>query len=228
MPNKSILLVDDEADMLFLLGEGFRENGYDVYTAENGAEGLDKYREHCPGIIITDLMMPVKSGIEMVREIRSVDPKTPIFFLTGKQSVTSAVEGLSTGANDYIRKPFSIPEVIARADAALKYVSPVNNGRYTIGKFELDANTNTLVCGDVTRKLPSRESAILALLASRVNETVSSTEILQSIWNNTDFYSSRSLQVHIVRLRKNLAGDQNIQILNTRGEGYRLADSSRG
>ena len=227
MPNKSILLVDDEADMLFLLGESFRECGYDVYTAENGAEGLEKYRAYSPGIIITDVMMPVKSGFDMVREIRSGDLKTPIFFLTSKQSVTSAVEGLSTGANDYIRKPFSIQEVLARADAALNYASPRNNGKYSIGKFELDVNTNTLTCGDATRKLPSREIAILALLASKLNETVSSTEILQSIWNNTDFYSSRSLQVHIVRLRKSLAGDPNLQILNTRGEGYRLTDSSK-
>lgn len=224
---KSVLIVDDELDMQFILEEAFKNNGYEVYTARDGNEGLEKFRMNSPSIVISDIMMSGMDGLEMVRSIRSVNRTVPILLLTSKVSVSNAVEGLATGANDYIRKPFSVTEVIARANSFLNFL---DNGQTTFlefGKFTYEPTSRTLRCDDKTFTLTGREGSLLELLAKNLNKTVKIEDILATIWKNVDYFTSRSMHVQFVKLRKYLSEDPNIKIINEKRVGYKLVDMTR-
>lgn len=222
---KSVLIVDDELDMLFILGETFESNGYTVYKAENGDEGLEKFKSCSPSIVISDVLMPGKNGIEMVKSIREMDKDVPILFLTSKVSVGEAVEGLSIGANDYIRKPFSVVEVLARVNAFINFTQR-NDRPSTInfGIFSYEPVTRVLSVGPEDVSLTGKEGALLELLAKNMNRTVSLDNILSTIWKDADYFSSRSMHVHIVKLKKLLAADPDIKILNEKGVGYKMVN----
>lgn len=219
---KTILIVDDETDMLFVLGEAFKQNGFDVCTASDGESGLGKYYDTKPNLIIADISMPGMNGIDMVRTIRVTDKLTPIFMLTSMTSVNSAISGFEAGANDYIRKPFSVDEVITRAKAATGYYDTKFSDRVRIGKFEFQVTNRTLLLGDEKIRLSGMLSSILELLSDNMNETVNTRDLLKAIGKSDDFYSSRCLQVHIVKLRKILSKDPDVSIVTDRLEGYRL------
>lgn len=219
---KTILLVDDETDMLFVLGEAFKRHGFDVCTASNGKAGLEKYFETGPDLVIADISMPEMNGIEMVRTIRMTDKHTPIFMLTGMVSVKSAISGFEAGVNDYIRKPFSVDEVIARAKAVIEFFDTNTSDVVRIGQFEFRASGHTLQLGDETILLPGMESSILELLSNNMNQVVKTCDILKCLGKNEDFYSRRCLSVHIVKLRKILSKDPDVSVVVERLAGYRL------
>lgn len=223
-----ILIVDDDADILYVLNEVFLNNGYEVFKSRSGIDGLSEFFKCRPDLVITDIMMPGTSGLELVREIRKTDQKVPIFILTSVTSTDTAVEGFNDGANDYIRKPFSVQEVVARANASIAFSREQKNGRKArnicFGIFELAPTTYELYRDDGTvQVLRGREALVLEMLAKNINNTVSSTDMLNNIWGYTGFYALRSLQVHIVSLRKILSPDPDLTLINVRGYGYRLA-----
>lgn len=226
---KSILIVEDEADMLFLLSEAFSSIGYTVYKAKNGEEGLESFYKNSPKIIITDILMPSVNGLDMVRTIRQINKKVPIFFLTSLTSASDAVLGLTSGADDYIRKPFPISEVIARVNVALERSSINTPQCYKLASYTFDPARHSLSRGGKDVKLTGRQSNLLQVLARNMGQVVTIDEIIRATYiKQKDYFAARSLQVHIVKLRQLLADDPDISIINERGIGYRLVDYSIG
>lgn len=219
---KSILIVDDETDMLFVLGEAFESDGFVVYKADNGADALEMFKENKPDIVISDVLMPKMNGVDLVKSIRELDQTVPVLLLTSKVAVSDAVTGLSAGANDYIRKPFSIVEVIARANSFINYLKADRPAELKFGKFVYDPVPRTLTIEGQSETLTNKEGALIEIFARNLNRMVPTDEILSAIWKSPDIFSTRSLHVYVARIKKLIAPDPRLKIINDRSTGYRM------
>ena len=220
----NILLVEDEVSLAMIVKDALEEEGYEVAIARDGLEGLEQYfREH-PALIIADVMMPEVDGFEMVRRIRRMDKEVPVLFLSARSSVDDIVFGFGLGANDYLRKPFSLRELIARVKAlTVKSLSePVAVIYHELGLYTFCPSTQTLQIGGEEIELSFRESEFLRLLCESGTLPVDTKDILLQLWGNDSFYNTRSLHVFITKLRHKLEKDPRIKILNVRGIGYKL------
>ena len=220
----NILLVEDEVSLAMIVKDALEEEGYEVAIARDGLEGLEQYfREH-PALIIADVMMPEVDGFEMVRRIRRMDKEVPVLFLSARSSVDDIVFGFGLGANDYLRKPFSLRELIARVKAlTVKSQSePVAVIYHELGLYTFYPSTQTLQIGGEEIELSFRESELLRLLCESGTLQVDTKDILLQLWGNDSFYNTRSLHVFITKLRHKLEKDPRIKILNVRGIGYKL------
>lgn len=220
----NILLVEDEVSLAMIVKDALEEEGYEVAIARDGLEGLEQYfREH-PSLIIADVMMPEVDGFEMVRRIRRMDKEVPVLFLSARSSVDDIVFGFGLGANDYLRKPFSLRELIARVKAlTVKSQSePVAVIYHELGLYTFYPSTQTLQIGGEEIELSFRESELLRLLCESGTLPVDTKDILLQLWGNDSFYNTRSLHVFITKLRHKLEKDPRIKILNVRGIGYKL------
>lgn len=220
----NILLVEDEVSLAMIVKDALEEEGYEVAIARDGLEGLEQYfREH-PALIIADVMMPEVDGFEMVRRIRRMDKEVPVLFLSARSSVDDIVFGFGLGANDYLRKPFSLRELIARVKAlTVKSLSePVAVIYHELGLYTFYPSTQTLQIGGEEIELSFRESELLRLLCESGTLPVDTKDILLQLWGNDSFYNTRSLHVFITKLRHKLGKDPRIKILNVRGIGYKL------
>ena len=220
----NILLVEDEVSLAMIVKDALEEEGYEVTIARDGLEGLEQYfREH-PALIIADVMMPEVDGFEMVRRIRRMDKEVPVLFLSARSSVDDIVFGFGLGANDYLRKPFSLRELIARVKAlTVKSQSePVAVIYHELGLYTFYPSTQTLQIGGEEIELSFRESELLRLLCESGTLPVDTKDILLQLWGNDSFYNTRSLHVFITKLRHKLEKDPRIKILNVRGIGYKL------
>ena len=224
MASKRILVVEDEAVLIRILGDALRGAGYEVYTAVNGVEGLAEFQRVHPDLVVADVMMPNMDGMTMVREIRKTNRACEVLFLSARSGVEDVCEGFKCGGNDYLRKPFAINELLARVAALLaRHPAEVEaSGIVTIGEYRLDGNLWTLTHNGTTRRLTARESAVLSMLAARAGEVVASEGLLNQIWGDDSYYNLRSLNVFISRLRGYLEDDQRVEIQSLRGVGYRL------
>lgn len=224
MASRRILIVEDEAVLIRILGDALRGAGYEVYTAVNGAEGLAEFRRVKPDLVIADIMMPDMDGMTMVREIRREDRTSEVLFLSARSGVEDVCEGFKCGGNDYLRKPFALNELLARV-AALLARHPEEaeaSGIVTIGEYRLDSTLWTLTRNGTTRRLTARESAVLTMLATNTGEVVGTEGLLKEIWGDDSYYNLRSLNVFISRLRGYLEEDKRVEIQSLRGVGYRL------
>ena len=220
----NILLVEDEVSLAMIVKDALEEEGYEVAIARDGLEGLEQYfREH-PALIIADVMMPEVDGFELVRRIRRMDKEVPVLFLSARSSVDDIVFGFGLGANDYLRKPFSLRELIARVKAlTVKSQSePVAVIYHELGLYTFYPSTQTLQIGGEEIELSFRESELLRLLCESGTLPVDTKDILLQLWGNDSFYNTRSLHVFITKLRHKLEKDPRIKILNVRGIGYKL------
>lgn len=220
----NILLVEDEVSLAMIVKDALEEEGYEVAIARDGLEGLEQYfREH-PALIIADVMMPEVDGFEMIRRIRRMDKEVPVLFLSARSSVDDIVFGFGLGANDYLRKPFSLRELIARVKAlTVKSLSePVAVIYHELGLYTFYPSTQTLQIGGEEIELSFRESELLRLLCESGTLPVDTKDILLQLWGNDSFYNTRSLHVFITKLRHKLEKDPRIKILNVRGIGYKL------
>lgn len=220
----NILLVEDEVSLAMIVKDALEEEGYEVAIARDGLEGLEQYfREH-PALIIADVMMPEVDGFEMVRRIRRMDKEVPVLFLSARSSVDDIVFGFGLGANDYLRKPFSLRELIARVKAlTVKSQSELIAVIYhELGLYTFYPSTQTLQIGGEEIELSFRESELLRLLCESGTLPVDTKDILLQLWGNDSFYNTRSLHVFITKLRHKLEKDPRIKILNVRGIGYKL------
>ena len=220
----NILLVEDEVSLAMIVKDALEEEGYEVAIARDGLEGLEQYfREH-PALIIADVMMPEVDGFEMVRRIRRMDKEVPVLFLSARSSVDDIVFGFGLGANDYLRKPFSLRELIARVKAlTVKSQSePVAVIYHELGLYTFYPSTQTLQIGGEEIELSFRESELLRLLCEGGTLPGDTKDILLQLWGNDSFYNTRSLHVFITKLRHKLEKDPRIKILNVRGIGYKL------
>ncbi len=220
----TILLAEDEPVLGQIIKESLETRHFNVLLCENGEIALKAYQEQQPKLLVLDIMMPKKDGFTLAKEIRKIDKITPILFLTAKSQTQDVVEGFSIGGNDYLKKPFSIEELIIRMDNLLKRskfqktIDVIDIGNYT---FNFTKQTLKYKNKEM-QKLTHREAHLLFHLIKNKNQVLDRSLILNKLWGNDDFFSGRSMDVFITKLRKKLKKDDQIQIINVRGFGYKL------
>ncbi|MDE6301886.1 MAG: response regulator transcription factor [Muribaculaceae bacterium] len=218
-----ILLVEDDATLSMIISETLRLDGFDVTVASDGEQGLAGFIRVRPDLVIADVMMPKLDGFSMIRKLRQIDRNVPVLFLTAKSEIEDIVEGFGAGADDYLKKPFRMMELIVRIKALLRRGVPSEDPLITIGQYTLDTSALTLCCqGHDTVELTLIESRLLHELAMNIGNTVESATLMMLIWQRDDPYSRNSLHGFIHKLRHYLRHDRSLAILNQRGIGYRL------
>ena len=236
MANEKILVVDDDANICELLRLYLTKEGYQVTVANDGEEGLEKFNAVKPDMVLLDVMMPRMDGFEMVRRIRQTDKYTPVLFLTARSAINDVVEGFELGANDYLKKPFGMQELIIRIKAlagkAFNFTesTPKETTGFEIGDYRFNSVTQRLSYvgtgaaphAATEVELSYRESEILKRLCENRNRVVNTQNVLLDLWGDDSFFNSRSLHVFITKLRHKLALDERIRIVNVRGIGYKL------
>lgn len=223
-----ILFVEDEADLTLIVADTLKEQGYEVVTASNGIQGLERFKSDGADIIVADVMMPGMDGFNMAREIRKLSPDVPLLFLTAKSTIDDIEEGFEIGANDYLKKPFELRELIIRIKALLRRYGKSRNDDITfeIGQYILNITTQTLSMGDRRVELSHFEAKILEHLASNIGKTVDASELMLSVWQRDEQSNRNSLHGYIHKLRRVLRHDSSITIINQRGFGYMLTINS--
>ncbi len=218
-----IVLAEDQIALGTIIKESLESRNFEVLLAHDGEKALKLYRSETPDLLVLDVMMPKKDGFTLAREIRVSDKNTPIIFLTAKSQTNDVVEGFSHGGNDYIKKPFSMEELIVRINALIERnkLSKLNHF-ISLGEYEFNHIKQELRFNDELIKLTHRESELLFHLAEKRNEVLDRSMILHKIWGDDDFFNARSMDVFISKLRKKLKNDPNIEIINVRGYGYKL------
>ena len=229
MNKTRILLAEDELALAHIVRESLEHENFEVILCTNGEQALQKYLEHKPDILALDVMMPKMDGFEVAKKIRETDRTIPIIFLTARSQPKDVVAGFESGANDYLKKPFSVEELIVRIKVLLStnrlLEKPLNgNGKenYTIGNITFNPTRNIIQQGITTWQLTARESDILRMLCQSGQDMIPRKTILKSIWGDDTFFNARSLDVFITKLRRHLQADPNVQIINIRGVGYKL------
>mgnify|MGYP001118100487 CR=1 FL=1 len=187
MKNK-VLFVEDEADLTLIVAETLRGLGYDVVTAAAGVEGLDKYRSEGADIIVADVMMPRMDGFTMAKDIRKMSPVVPLLFLTAKSTIDDVEEGFEIGANDYLKKPFELRELIVRIKSLLKRygVNRQEDIKYPIGAYTFNVTTQTLSYEDKSTELSHFEAKILERLTANIGKTVDASELMLAVWQRDE------------------------------------------
>lgn len=224
-----ILLVEDDENLGFIIQDLLTIEGYSVSWEKNGKAGLKAFADHSPHLSILDVMMPEMDGFSLAEEIKKINSKTPVVFLTARSMENDRVKGFQLGADDYITKPFSNKEFLLRVSAILqRCYSEVetHSSSFTIGAFEFNPEELTLNHPSELKKLTKREAEILKLLALQMNSTVQRETILKVVWGSDDYFAGRSLDVFITKLRKYLSLDSCISITNVHGVGFKLEVSS--
>ncbi|GFI08039.1 transcriptional activator protein CopR [Lachnospiraceae bacterium] len=219
-----ILLVEDEADLALIVADTLRGQGYEVLTADNGIDGLDKFKTCGADIVVADVMMPEMDGFTMARAIRKTSPTVPLLFLTAKSTIDDVEKGFEIGANDYLKKPFELRELIVRIKALLRRNSAGRAGdtKFAIGAYVFNVSTQILSFGGKEVELSHFESKILERLAANIGKTVDASELMLAVWQRDDLSNRNSLHGYIHKLRRALRHDPSIAIINQRGFGYML------
>ena len=221
--NVEIVLAEDEPSLGQILKESLETREFIVHLAKDGQQAYDMYKKHNPKILVLDVMMPKKDGFTLAKEIREIDDTIPIIFLTAKSQTQDVVEGFSIGGNDYLKKPFSMEELIVRINNLIQRIALQKNTEILeIGKYTFDFPKQILKINDQSMQLTHREAHLLFHLIKNKNQLLDRSLILNKLWGNDDFFSGRSMDVFITKLRKKLSQDDSIQIINVRGYGYKL------
>jgi hypothetical protein len=220
-----ILFVEDDPNLGMLLKENLNNKGFETIWCKDGNEGIAAFKKNDFGLCILDVMMPVKDGFVLSREIRAIDNEVPIIFLTARGRDEDKIKGFENGGDDYVTKPFSTQELYLRINAILKRVPPKSEllaKCFDIGKFRFDYNKMTLQLGNDIKKLSSKEAELIQILAANKNELVQRRTILQTVWGSDDYFAAKSMDVYISKIRKLLKDDPEIEILNAYGIGFKL------
>ena len=216
-------MAEDEMALGTIVKESLETKGFEVIFCGDGEEAKKQDEIHQPELMVLDVMMPRMDGFTLVQEIRKQDDRIPIIFLTAKSRTEDVVKGFGYGANDYLKKPFNMEELIVRIHALLKRsTSASSTESVQIGAYEFNVAKQVLILNGVEQNLTHREAELLSTLYEYKNDLTERTLILKTLWGSDDFFNARNMDVFITKVRKKLAGDNNIQILNVRGYGYKL------
>ena len=226
--NKKILLVEDDPNFGSILKDYLIMNDFEVTLAKNGMEGFEKFKKESYDLCILDVMMPYKDGFTLAREIRDKNKEIPIIFLTAKTMKEDVLKGYKVGADDYLNKPFDSEVLLMKIKAIMQRKSSEVKAENTkfefnIGKFHLNSKLRFLTFeNDEPIKLSPKENELLKMLALYENDLMPREVALTKIWRDHNYFTSRSMDVYIAKLRKYLKADEGVEILNIHGEGFRL------
>jgi DNA-binding response OmpR family regulator len=228
MENKEtkVLLAEDDKNLGNILKNYLLAKGFETDLFPDGKQAWEAYQREAYTFCIIDVMMPVMDGFTLAEKIRSKDDEIPMLFLTAKSLQEDKLKGFNLGADDYMTKPFSMEELLARMKAILRRSHEGEEEKdqriFNIGKFEFDYDRQVLKSGGEEKKLTSKESDLLKLLAQHANDTLDRTEALKKIWHDDSYFNARSMDVYIAKLRKYLKDDPGIELINVHGVGFRL------
>ena len=222
-----LLVVEDDPNLGTILAEYLQAKNYQVTLCQNGQEGFDAFSKRDYDLLISDVMMPVKDGFTLAKEVRKLNQKIPIIFLTAKSMKEDTIEGFKTGADDYVTKPFSMEELLLRIGAILRRTNADQLKKeelreFKIGMFVFDHNQQMLRWDGKEQKLTSKENHLLKLLCQNENSVLEREFALKAIWGDDSYFNSRSMDVYITKLRKYLKPDANVEVINVHGRGFKL------
>jgi len=221
-----VLLVEDDPNLGTLLNEYLNAKNFTSELYKNGQEGFDAFIKNQYDICILDVMMPIKDGFTLAKDIRKINPDVPVIFLTAKSMKEDKIEGFNLGADDYMTKPFSMEELLMRLKAIIKRTRGKNKVAqqevFEVGKFEFNYKLQRLRWDDQERKLTSKENELLRMLAMNLNDILDRSQALLAIWGDDSYFNSRSMDVYITKLRKYLKPDESVEIMNIHGKGFKL------
>jgi len=223
-PKTRILLAEDDENLGMLLREYLAARNFEADLFDNGEKAFKSFEKNHYDICVLDVMMPVKDGFTLARDIRMINSDIPIMFLTAKSLKEDVIEGFKIGADDYITKPFSMEELIFRIEAILRRTKNEGSDQtaFKIGEYTFDSTKQLLIHGSEEHKLTTKESDLLRLLCLHANQILERNFALKSIWIEDTYFNARSMDVYITKLRKYFKDDPNVQILNIHGKGYKL------
>ena len=225
MPKQTILVVDDERDLLDLIEYNLKKEGFKVFKAENGEEGISKAKEHRPDLILLDIMMPKMDGLEAVEIMRKDDDlkKTPIIFLTARSDEKTEIDGLNKGGDDYITKPISTTKLVSRIKAVLRRFddSEQTANKLEVHDLEIDKDRYIVLQEGNEFQLPRKEFELLFFLASRKGRVLDRQTLLNKVWGDNIYVVDRTVDVHVRKIREKL-GDHYIETV--KGVGYRFKE----
>lgn len=225
MTKVKILYVEDEPFLGRIVKESLESRDYSVSMINDGHDAIEAFKSVAPQICVLDIMLPNLDGYAIAREIRALNAEVPIIFVTAKTQTEDVVKGFETGGNDYLRKPFSMEELIVRVNNLLK-LSRKSPGSapesVRLGRFEFYPNRYELKLDGALRKLSHREAMLLSVLAENKNVIVQRKDVLMRVWGDDSFFNSRNLDVYITKLREYLREDPAVEIVTIKGVGYRF------
>jgi DNA-binding response OmpR family regulator len=225
MNKPKILYVEDEIFLAKIVSETLQTKGFEVIMESDGGEAVKRFDELVPDVCVLDIMLPNKDGFTIADEIRERNTEVPIIFLSAKSAAEDVVNGFKMGGNDYIRKPFSMEELIVRIEHVLKKgatTGTTDTDEIRFGQYTFNSRRQTLANGTEEKKLSYRESELLRLLYSNKEAIVERRDILNLLWGSDSFFNSRNLDVYITKLRNYLKQDPSLQIITVKGVGYRF------
>ena len=220
-----VLLAEDDRNLGNILKSYLEAKGYPTRLCINGEEAFTAYKKEDFDFCIVDVMMPVKDGFSLVKDIRRIDKSIPVLFLTAKSLQEDKLRGFEVGADDYLTKPFSMEELLARMQAIIRRTDQPDENKdsiFQIGDYTYDYNRQLLKIGDTENKLTSKEAELLKLLCDRMNDVLDRAFALNKIWFDDSYFNARSMDVYIAKLRKYLKEDPTVELLNVHGVGFKL------
>src|SRR5437868_1397272 len=221
-----VFYVEDELFLGKIVKESLESRGFEVVMESDGGKATALFKKTGPDICVLDVMLPNKDGFTIADEIREINRDVPIIFLTAKTQTEDVVKGFTLGGNDYVRKPFSMEELIVRIQNVLRIKTEgsqkITGGSFTFGKYSFQVNRQILNNGKEDKKLSYRESELLKLLYENRDRIIDRKDILNLLWGNDSFFNSRNLDVYITKLRSYLKEDPSLEIITIKGIGYRF------
>ncbi len=228
--NIKVLLAEDDKNLGDILKNYLEAKGYSTVITFNGEEAISAFLKDAFDFCILDVMMPIKDGFTVAKEIRKKDKKIPILFLTAKSMQDDILKGFQTGADDYITKPFSMEVLLMRMNAIIRRSATLEkqenaSNSYRLGNYTFDNNRQLLTIFDKEQKLTSKESELLNLLCENANDVLDRSVALKEIWHDDSYFNARSMDVYITKLRKYLKEDESVELINVHGTGFKLVGS---
>ncbi len=234
MDKYKMLIVEDDPSLGLIVKDFFERRGYHVVYCQNAEDAYKAFSKDSFDIILLDVILPGKSGFDLASQIREINKEVPVIFLTAQTMKDDIVKGFTVGADDYIKKPFVMEELVLRVNAILRRSGVIpgqekgENKQFFIGEYEFLYDVQKLKYQDKTIELTHKESELLKMFCENLNNVIDRKYALNKIWEDDSFFNSRSMDVYVAKLRKYLAMDSRVEIVNIRGKGFKLRINKPG